>query len=270
MKLTKAIKNTFFNLVKEQEKDTYVEASKILYEFPELSNAIVSGLSKGIDGFSSLMLAIRFSNFKIAVELIELGADINYIDTSHARTNHQPVFFDLLESIRDLIEAKNVSGIQDSMKVWTLMESKGLDYSLKSITNDGVNKPKNCLEKIIQLASANVAYGQKHRIHFDVQQKLSLLSENSRDLEKEKWYELVISKIVNNIEETIVNQVNADDYRSSSVMQLYNRYGKIDQFALEVANKFVFQRFRASIKNIDSEEYIKENYQRFLPIQERK
>src|SRR3989344_3618427 len=127
MKITKTISKEFFDLIKDEKTDTFDQSMEMLRQYPELANGVVTGMSKGIDGFSSLMLSIRYYNFKFAVELIKAGADVNYIDNSKARQNYYPVFFDLLEMLKNLIEVGKIEDVKVGISVWELMESHGLD-----------------------------------------------------------------------------------------------------------------------------------------------
>ena len=162
MKITKAISKQFFNLIKDEKNDTFDQSMELLKQYPGLANEVARGVAKGIDGFSPLMLAVRFDNFKFAIELVKAGADVNYIDSSAARQNYNPVFFDLLEMIKNLIEVKKFEHVKEGISLWDLMDSSGLDYSKKSIAEDDVNEPENCLEEFIRIASTK--YKNKHKV----------------------------------------------------------------------------------------------------------
>lgn len=258
MKITKAISKDFFNRIRDEEADNFGQLTGMLKEYPELVNGVVSGMSKGIDGFSSLMLSIRYYNFKFAMELIKAGADVNYIDISPARQIYNPVFFDLLEMLKDLIEVGKFADVKEGMLVWGMMESHGLDYSKQSIVDDDVNDSENCLEAFIRIASTK--YGNKHKIHFESKyeppapyESTYILSEKSRDLEKEKWYELIAEKIVARMNDSLAKKMDANRHRDSgNVFETSpGKFELVDYFSLEVANKCIVLKFGHEINNMD-------------------
>lgn len=255
MKITKTISKEFFNLVKDEKKDTFEKSMQMLKQYPELANSIVDGMAKGIDGFSSLMLAIRYYKFRFAIELIKAGADVNYIDNSPARQNYNPVFFDLLEMLKNVIEIEKTEYIKEGMKVWEMMESYGLDYSKKSIAEDDVNEPENCLEAFIRIASTE--YGNKHKI-YTKDECTYKLSDKGRDLQKEKWYELIAEKIVLRMNESLILEMDANRHRDSgNVFETSpGKHEIIDYFSLELANKLVKAKFGKPIKNMDDDSFM--------------
>lgn len=255
MKITKTISKEFFKLIKDEKTDHFDQLMEMLKQYPELANGVVRGMSKGTEGFSSLMLAVRFCHFSFGIELIKAGADVNYIDDSRPRQSYYPVFFDLLEMLKDLIEDGSTKGINAGISLWEVMESHGLDYSKKSIVNDGLNKSDNCLEAFIGCVSTK--YGNKHKIHkedkYDPYERTYHLNEKSRDLEKEKWYDLIAEKIVSKMDESLVKKMDANRHRNSgNVFETSpGKHEIIDYFGLELANKYVKQRFGYAIKNMD-------------------
>lgn len=263
MKITKTLSKDFFNLIKDENNDTFEQSLSMLKNYPGLANEIVRGMAKGIDGFSSLMLAIRYYNFKFAIELVKAGADVNYIDSSTARQRYYPVFFDLLEMLKNMIEVKKYEHVKEGISLWEFMESSGLDYSKKSIANDGVNKPENCLEAFIRIAST--IYERKHKIHNETKYEppatycsTYILNQKSRDLEKEKWYDLIMENITGRINESLVKEMDANRHRNSgNIFKTSSGYFEmIDNFSLYIANKHVKLKFGYSIKNMDDNSII--------------
>lgn len=252
-KLTKAKEREFFKLIIDEETTQSETIQLYLKEFPSLCNSVVSGMQKGIDGFSSLVLAIRFYDFNTARKLVELGANVNFIDSSNVRENHSPVFFDLLQMIRDLIEWEEFQQVEVGLELWNLMESKGLDYQQKSIVNDGVNRAKNCLEWFLSIAS--IKYGSQHVI--DIQ--TGILKDGNGNLNKESYYEKILMRLLDKVSESEVMELNANNYRSISgkTRPIYIEHGYVDPFALSVANKLVRQKYGTEIENIKDENYIK-------------
>ena len=259
MKLTKGQTKAFFKLIKDESRDTYSECIDMLHQYPELANAIVNGMAKGIDRYSSLMLAIRFYKFKFALALIEAGADVNYIDDSTERTTHQPVFFDLLEMLRNAIEVHDVICIEEGLDVWQMMAAHGLDYGKKSKVNDNVNRVENCLEACIRFMWR---YGNKHKVHHETKYDPHgayisnyRLSEDSRDVMQEKWYELIMEKLVGCVNEDLVLEIDANKLRhSGTVFEIMpEQVVIIDCFSLDIASKYVYQRFGRVFKNINDD-----------------
>lgn len=261
MKLSLAKTKDFFKSIKDNHNHTEVLA--MLRDHPELANAIVSKMAKGIDNFSALMLAIRFHNFAIAGELVRAGADVNYMDESPHRYYHNPVFFDLLEMMKDIVETKNQDLFEKGMKLWELMETHGLDYSKKSPATN-ISPPENCIEACIRLIGTK--YKDKHRVHHTTRyeppapyESTYALSEASRDPEKEKLYERMIRNIVLKAKEDVVNEVDADRYRFYSLDKLpfYEKEGYTDNFSLEATNALVKETYGYELRNYHNLTYIK-------------
>ena len=252
-KLTKAKEREFFKLIIDEKTNQTETIQLYLNEFPSLCNSVVSGMQKGIDGFSSLMLAIRFYDFDTARKLIELGANVNFIDTSNVRENHSPVFFDLLQMTRDLIEWEEYQKVEIGLELWDLMESKGLDYQQKSIVNDGVNLAKNCLEWFLSVAC--IKYGNQHLVDLQT----GTLKEGNGNSNKESYYEKILKLLLNKVSEREVMELNANHYRSISgkTSQIYIEHGFVDPFVLSLANKLVRQKYGTQIENIKDENHIK-------------
>ncbi len=260
MKLTKTKTKEFFKLIKNENIDTYDECVAMLNDYPELTNEIVSGMSKGTDGCSSLMLAVNYHKFKFALELIKNGADVNFIDNSPHRTDYCPIFICLLERLRNCIVFENTISIAEGIKVWELMESNGLDYSLKSIVTDGINKPENCIEAYIRFVT--VGYEYKHKIHEEIKKDPYFLtyqySEQSREISKEKLYESIMEKLVSCIDEELFMEIDANKHRNSGNLYKieHEKFIIIDYFSVEIANKYLSKKFGRSIKNIDDNTFI--------------
>ena len=257
MKLTKGKQKEFFKMIQKQQDVHFDELKTMLNEHPELANTVVEGMAKGIDGFSSLQLAVRFFNFKIATELIKAGADINYIDDSPHRPNYEPVFFDLIEMLKNIIEEEEYELVKEGIELWELMEANGLDYSKKSIAKDGVNTPENCVQAFIRLASTE--YESKHKLAEEWNDKENKFdysfSDENREPEKEKWYEIIIAKILENVDEKLIKKVDGNQYRgiSISLMPFYEKVGYVDDFSLEITNILVKKKYGYELKNMSNE-----------------
>ncbi len=257
MKLTKTISKEFHKLLREEKVDTFEQSLEMLREYPALANAVVSGMAKGIDGFSSLTLAIRFYNFPIAVELIKAGADVNFIDKTPYRYYKVPAFFDLLESLKNCINAEKTALFEQGMKVWETMEAHGLDYSIKQ-PKTAISDSENCLQAFIRLVSTEYEY--EHKIHNETTyeppapyESKFMLSEKSRDIEKEKGFELIAKKILNNVDEKLVGEIDANRYPgySSAMMDYYEQIGNVHPFAVELVNRLVKEKYGYELKNIN-------------------
>ncbi|AEV31397.1 ankyrin repeat protein [Owenweeksia hongkongensis DSM 17368] len=272
-KLTIAKKREFFGMIKNEEFDHLNEISSSLDNYPELANEVVSGLSKGIDGFSSLMLSIRFYNFSVAKLLVKRGADVNYIDSSQFRKNHHPVLFDLIETIRDVVELGNFDAANKALELWDLMDSNGLDYLLKSEVSDGINQSQNCLEAFLRLVG--VKYGNRHMVakadskvlNSEGVNMIFKLGKEDRDLEKEMYYKEVASRILNNISEEALRDIDANRFRSwsTSILPFYRERGFVDTYALTLVNDIVIQKYGFEINNIKDSSYIKANFDGQIP-----
>ena len=252
-KLTKAKEREFFKLIIDEETDQAETIQLYLKEFPSLCNSVVSGMQKGIDGFSSLMLAIRFYDFNTARKLVELGANVNFIDSSHVRENHSPVFFDLLQMTRDLIEWEEFKQVEVGLELWNFMESKGLDYQQKSIVNDGVNRPKNCLEWFLSVAS--IKYGNQHLVDLET----GTIKKGIGNLKKESFYEKIVKLLLDQVSDKEIKELNANHYRSISgkTRPIYIEYGYADSFVLEVTNKLVFEKYGTEIMDMKDLSHIR-------------
>lgn len=264
MQITKALSKDFFNLIRDEKKDRFDQLMQMLGQYPELANSVVSGMAKGIDGFSALMLAVRYYNFRFAIELVKAGADVNYMDHSPARQNYNPVLFDLLEMLKNLIEVGKTEDVKEGILLWESMESNGLDYSKKSIENDGVNESENCLEAFIRIASTQ--YEHQHKIHYDSDQGSYQRSDKSRKPENEKWYELITKKIVNALDESMIKNIDANRHRDSgNVFKIAaDQYEIIDYFSLESANENIKQKFGYEITNMNDLSFM-DDYKDFAP-----
>ena len=85
-KLFKAIRNGDFNEVKE-----------IITKKPELVNCVAKQPPKKDDGQSPLQVALKTGNFEIAKYLIEMGADLNFMeDESCCNEWRTPVIHDAI------------------------------------------------------------------------------------------------------------------------------------------------------------------------------
>lgn len=252
-KLTKAKEREFFKLVIDEERNQAETIQLYLKEFPSLCNSVVSGMQKGIDGFSSLMLAIRFYDFNTARKLVELGANVNFIDSSNVRENHSPVFFDFLQMMRDLIEWEEFQQAEVGLELWNLMESKGLDYQQKSIINDGVNRPKSCFEWLLSVAS--IKYGNQHIVDLDA----GTLKEGIGNSKKESYYERIVKLLLDRVSDKDIKELNANHFRSISgkARPIYIEYGYVDSFILEVTNKLVVEKYGTEIMNIKDLSHIR-------------
>lgn len=253
IKLTKAKEREFFKLIIDEETNQAEKIQLYLNDFPSLCNSVVSRMKKGIDGFSSLMLAIRFYDFNTARKLVELGADVNFIDSSMVREKHSPVFFDLLQMTRDFIEWEEFQQAEIGLKLWDLMEAKGLDYQQKSIVNDGINRSKNCLEAFLSFAS--IKYGNQHLL----EQKTGIIKRGSGNPDKENFYKRIVKRLIERVSEIEIKEIDANHYRSVSGIKrpIYIEHGYVDPFILDVTNNLVFEKFGFEIKNIKDESHIR-------------
>jgi hypothetical protein len=249
-KLTKTKEQEFFKLVKDEEVDYSESIIEMLSEYPALANSSVSGMAKGIDGFSSLMLSIRFNNFEVAKILVRNGANVNFIDSSDVRMNHYPIFFDFILIMRDLIECKNFDEVKKGFELWDLFDSKGLDYSLKSIANDGVNQPDSIVQAFIRLTG--VKYGNKHLVHNETKYdppnpyvNIFRLSKESQDVQKESYYKQMAERIVENVNKDQLYEVDANRFRSLSgaILPFYIENGFVDKFSLSIVNDLTKEKY---------------------------
>lgn len=262
-KLTKVKEKEFFKLVMDEEVDYSERIKQMLQEFPLLANSTVSGMKKGIDGFSSLMLAIRFYNFDVAKVLIQQGADVNFIDSSGVRQNHSPIFFDFMEMMRNIIEEENFNAVENGFKLWDLLDSNGLDYTIKSIVNDGVNRSNNFIEAYIRLIGAK--YGNNHLVHNETTYappnpmvNIYRLSTESKNKKKESCYTLMAQRIIENINIDLLKEVDANQFRSwsSAILPFYIENGFVDNYSLLVVNKLSKEKYGFNLKNIDDINYL--------------
>lgn len=250
---TKTMEKEFFKLLIGQDKNRKKIITRYLNQVPLLSNSIVSGMQKGIDGFSTLTLAIRFYDLRTAIELVKFGANVNFIDASAVRKQNFPVFFDLLEIMRDLIERNDFQQVEDGFELWKLMESKGLNYQEKSIVTDGVNRSKNCLDWFISVAS--VKYRNYHLIDFETG-TLRVRREVSK---KEVYYEKILKLLLDKVSINEVRDLNANHYRSISgkARPIFIENGYVDPYILSLANSIILQKYGTEIENIRDLKHIK-------------
>lgn len=261
MKLTKKKIKEFIDLTKDYKNADIQKLSQYLSEHPELVNLKITGLAKGIDGFSSLMLAIRYLNFDFAVVLVRQGADVNYIDESADRYYHYPLFFDLIEMMKTIVEAENTSMERKkvlfgkALALWEEADAHGLDYTLTSPETE-ITDPENCLSAAIRLIDAG--YGVNHRVHreavYDPPQPYRVgyrFSEESRDREKEQLYKTILDRIVKRVDEKVIDSVDCRRHRSVSmeVLPFYEEHGYVDPFSLETANELVREKFGRDLPN---------------------
>lgn len=265
-KLTKTKEREFFKLVKDEDLDHSELIADKLIDFPALANSTVSGMAKGIDGFSSLMLAIRFYNFDVAKILVQNGANVNFIDTSDVRQNHFPIFFDFIEMMRDLIEAKNFDEVNKGFELWDIMDSNGLDYSIKSICNDGVNQPDSFVEAYIRLIG--VKYGNKHLVHNETKYdppnpyvNIFIFSKESQDDQKENYYRQMARRIVNRVNMGQLKEIDANRFRwwSSSILPFYIENGFVDSFSLSIVNDLTKEKHGFELQNINDINHLQKN-----------
>jgi len=264
-KLTKTKEKEFFKLIIDEEVYQIQKILEFLKEFPTLANSTVSGMRKGMTGLSSLMVAIRFYDFTTAIKLVELGADVNFIDSSDVRLNHHPVFFDLLQMMRDLIEEKDFNAVEDGFKLWNLMDSHGLDYSLKSICNDGVNKPDSYIQAFIRLVG--IKYSNTHLVHNETKYappnpyiSIFKFSSESRDNQKESYYKQMAERIVNKVNIVQLKKIDANKFRSWSSVKvpLYIKNGFVDDFSLSTVNDLTKKKYGFELKNINDINHLTE------------
>jgi hypothetical protein len=252
--MTKKTAKEFVKLIMNMEVDTFDKTKEMLLQNPELVNYIISGMAKGIDGFSSLQLSIRFFDFKFARVLIEAGADVNYMDDSPVRYYHYPLFFDLLEMLKHLVEIKDSVSIKEGMEVWACMEIHGLDYSKKS-SKTQISNAQNCFEAFMR---NSMVYANKHKLHFDKEKNTYELSELSRDLQKEEMYTSIFKRLLDKMDEESIKNIDANRYRfNHSVIRRANEdVEMIDYWGLEMANECIRKKYSFSIKNYDDKSLI--------------
>ncbi|AHM59131.1 ankyrin [Flammeovirgaceae bacterium 311] len=265
--LTKAKEREFFKLIKDEEFDYSAEIKEMLNEFPELSNSIVTGIAKGIDGFSSLKLAIRFYNFDVAKILVQNGADVNYIESSEVRQNHSPIFFDFMEIMRDLIEVKNYGEVENGFELWDLFDSNGLNYTQKSNTTDGVNPPNNFVQAFIRLVGAK--YGNKHLVHNETKYNppnpfvsIFRFSSESQDDKKESCYRHMAERLLDQVNIDILKEVDANKFRSwsSNILPFYIENGFVDNYSLTLVNELTKKKYGFELRNINDLDYLRERF----------
>lgn len=265
-KLTKTKEREFFKLVKDEDVDHSEFIAEMLIDFPDIANSTVSGMAKGIDGFSSLMLAIRYYNFDVAKILVQNGANVNFIDASDVRKNQSPIFFDFIEMMRDLIEAKNFDEVKKGIELWDIMDSYGLDYSIKSICNDGVNQPDSFVEAYIRLIGAK--YANKHLVHNETKYdppnpyiNIFRLSKESQDEQKENYYRQMARRIVGRVSKDQLKAIDANRFRwwSSSILPFYIENGFVDNFSLSTVNELTKEKFGFELQNINDINHLQEN-----------
>ncbi|NOQ71710.1 MAG: hypothetical protein GQ574_06910 [Crocinitomix sp.] len=280
MKLTKKKTKEFVNLVKDYKNSDIQKLSQYLTDCPELINLKIDKMAKGIDGFSPLMLAIRYLNFEFAKLLINKGANVNYIDESPVRDHHFPVFFDLIEIMRLIVESNNTSVerieelFSESLSVWQEMEKNDLDYNLTTPETD-IRKPENCLNAAIRLIGASGKYGNKHHLHeestytpTDGNKTILRISHESKNQLKEKMYKSILQKIIDKVDFDIIKSVDCSKHRFSSLFlnSFYEENGFIDSYALETSNELIRNKFNFDLNNYRGKEALKsldENIERF-------
>lgn len=263
-KLTKKILKDFFNFIKDETTDNSSQISELLNEFPQLSNAIVSGMAKGIDGYSALMLAIRFYNINIAKTLVIAGADVNFIDSSNVRTKHLYVFYDLIYALHYFISNKNFKEVQNCFELWDLMDKQTLDYSTKTNENDKTWHPENCIQFFIRYIGAR--YGNNHFVHNETKYdppnhyvSIFRFSNESRDLISEEWFEKIAVRLINSTGIEQVKDLDANHGRgiSGNILPFYRENGYVDSFSLTLINKLVYSKYGFEIKNMYDTDFIK-------------
>ena len=116
-KLFKAIRNGDFNEVKE-----------IITKKPELVNCVAKQPPKKDDGQSPLQVALKTGNFEIAKYLIEMGADLNFMeDKSCCNEWRTPVIHD---AITAAVNSKNAGNATKSN--YTAISGQNGDTNLKA------------------------------------------------------------------------------------------------------------------------------------------
>lgn len=271
MKLTKSKTKEFIKRIKDGNNSDLKELEQNLIDHPELVNLTIQGMEKGIDGFSSLQLAIRYFNFAFAEKLVKYGANVNYIDESPVRYYHYPLFFDLIEMMKIIIGWNDVSlekkkdVLNEAISLWDLMESYGLDYLLTSPKTE-MTKPENCLSAAIRLIGANSGYGINHRVHVEKyynppepSRTEYRLSGESRNIEKEQLYKEILERIINHVDSKLIDSVDCSEHRalSLSITPFFEEKGYVDTFSLEVANDLVKRKFGRDLPNYRGEEALK-------------
>ncbi|RFC55605.1 alpha/beta hydrolase [Brumimicrobium aurantiacum] len=263
-KLTKKLEREFFKLIIDEEFDYSTKIQEYLIQFPALANSVVTGMSKGIDGFSSLMLAVRFYNFNAAKILVQNGANVNFIDSSDVRERHYPIFIDYIEMMRNLIEGKQPKLIESGFELWDLFDENGLDYSIKSISNDGCNTPDSYIEAFIRLIG--VKYKNKHLVHNEYKYdppnpsiNIYRFSNESQDKSKESFYKRMAIRLLEKISVQQLKEVDASNYRSfsSAILPFYIENGYVDNYVLSLVNHLIKKKHGFELKNIKSLESFK-------------
>ncbi|MCI5058429.1 MAG: hypothetical protein MRY83_20120 [Flavobacteriales bacterium] len=257
-KLTQKKLKAFCSLIKDEKSFNEDKVFTMLKEYPELINKRIEKIAKGINGYSSLRLAIRFYNYPAVNELIKLGADVNFIDDTPYRYYSTPIFFDFMEMFKQLVEWKNFEGADRFMKIWDLMDDHGLNYSIKSYETELMDA-ENYLDAAIRLIGAG--YGQKHITFYNSDTNAIELSQKERDLEKEKWYVLALDRLIQSMNLDSIKEVNISNYRNARSFSFYSSYGVTDKFSVVKANELVKKRHNISLKNYSNEKEIERLYE---------
>ena len=84
-----------FGAIRKHENGT---ARALLADHPALVNVCASAPPKKDDGQSPLQIAFKTGNFEMAAKLIDLGADIHFMEESQINEWRAPVFHDALRA----------------------------------------------------------------------------------------------------------------------------------------------------------------------------
>ena len=95
MSLKKKDINALFKNIRNRNNE---DAKELLSQIPELVNSCRKAPPKKDDGQSPLQVAFKTGNFEIADYLIDLGAYINFIDSSEINEWNMPVLHDALRA----------------------------------------------------------------------------------------------------------------------------------------------------------------------------
>ncbi len=154
--------------------------------------------------------------------------------------------------------------MQNSYELWDLMESHNLDYCMKSIIHDKVNRPENCIQAFIRLVGAK--YKNRHLVHNETRYdppnpylNIFRFSEESRDKIMEEGFEKIAIRLIESTPVELIKELDANHYRglSGAILPFYIENGFVDNFSLTVVNKLVLQKYGFEIKNMYDENYIK-------------
>ena len=94
----------------------------LLDAYPELVKVCASAPPKKDDGQSPLQVAFKTGNFEIAERLIEMGADVNFIDESEINEWRTPVLHDAIRAAVYNARFNTIKDLSDFQRALALVE----------------------------------------------------------------------------------------------------------------------------------------------------